>query len=198
MKFIDQLCMYANVLSAIIHLFWYFLVSVLHSVSNSNHYDKHFIYKTAYGWFGQSSTRIKHLFYNHSDQSLQGSASPNNKPVWKTIDCARIVNLLSNKDNELMAVVEIKKRWIFYHNKFIEFWVQQLPLLGNGYPNNLFQLYMSKNMCIKTPIVLCHWLYLTMYNLILTKWRLVTVYRFLNRVMVETLLIFVLHRILTK
>ena len=167
-------------------------------MSNSNHYDKNFIYKTAYGRFGQSSTRIKHQFYNHSDQSLQGSASPNNEPVWKTIDRARIVNLLSNKDNELMAVVEIKKRWTFYHNKFLEFWVQQLPLLGNGYPNNLFQLSMSKNMCIKSPIALCHRLYLTMYNLILTKWRLVTVYRFLNRVMVETLLIFVLHRILTK
>jgi hypothetical protein len=51
--------------------------------------------KRAAGRFGTMARRERRPWHNYADPSLQGDASPNNEPVWRVIDRARVVQFLT-------------------------------------------------------------------------------------------------------
>jgi tRNA U38,U39,U40 pseudouridine synthase TruA len=64
--------------------------------------------RLAAGRFGELRKRERRPWHNYADPSLRGDASPNNEPVWRVVDRARIVNIIESDTGDLNAVVEIK------------------------------------------------------------------------------------------
>jgi tRNA U38,U39,U40 pseudouridine synthase TruA len=65
--------------------------------------------RLAAGRFGELAKRERRPWHNYADPSLRGDASPNNEPVWRVVDRARIVDVIETPHTgDLNAVVEIK------------------------------------------------------------------------------------------
>jgi tRNA U38,U39,U40 pseudouridine synthase TruA len=64
--------------------------------------------RLATGRFGEFRRRERRPWHNYADPSLRGDASPNNEPVWRVVDRARIINVIETDTGDLNAVVEIK------------------------------------------------------------------------------------------
>jgi hypothetical protein len=47
-------------------------------------------------------------WHNYANLSLRMDASPNNEPVWRVVDWARIVNFIETDTGDINAVLEIK------------------------------------------------------------------------------------------
>jgi tRNA U38,U39,U40 pseudouridine synthase TruA len=54
--------------------------------------------KIAAGRFGKLSTKERLPWHNFADPKLRGDASPNNEPVWRVLDRARITEMLQHTD----------------------------------------------------------------------------------------------------
>lgn len=65
--------------------------------------------KWAAGRFGALGDKKRTAWHNFADPSLQGSASPNTKPVWRVLDRARFQVLMTNpQTHEAIAVLEFR------------------------------------------------------------------------------------------
>jgi tRNA U38,U39,U40 pseudouridine synthase TruA len=65
--------------------------------------------KTAAGRFGSLGTKQRLPWHNFADPRLCGDASPNNEPVWRVLDRARVVRLLKHPDGKhVSAVLEFR------------------------------------------------------------------------------------------
>ena len=70
--------------------------------------------KVASGRFGALAKKERRPWHNFADPNLCGNASPNNEPVWRVLDRARIVRFLtrsdyiSNDSEEVFAVIEFR------------------------------------------------------------------------------------------
>ena len=78
------------------------------SSDNSHVENNHRAIRLATGRFGELRKRERRPWHNYADPSLRGDASPNNEPVWRVVDRARIVNMIETESGDINAVVEIK------------------------------------------------------------------------------------------
>uniref|UniRef100_A0A7S3QJX4 C2H2-type domain-containing protein n=1 Tax=Chaetoceros debilis TaxID=122233 RepID=A0A7S3QJX4_9STRA len=67
------------------------------------------IEKTATRRLGTLSNKERRAWHNFADPALQGDASPNQEPVWKVLDRARLSQIIKNPlSNEVVAVIEFR------------------------------------------------------------------------------------------
>lgn len=64
--------------------------------------------QAASGRFGTLANKIKRPWHNFADPNLRGDASPNNEPVWRVVDRARLVQLQTAFNNQVYAVLEFR------------------------------------------------------------------------------------------
>jgi tRNA U38,U39,U40 pseudouridine synthase TruA len=66
------------------------------------------------GRFGALANKVRRPFHNYADPLLRGNASPNNEPVWRVVDRARVVQFqtwkdpLNTEEDEVFAVLEFR------------------------------------------------------------------------------------------
>ena len=66
--------------------------------------------RIALGRFGALGKKEKRAWHNFADPNLRGDASPNNEPVWRCVDRARVVDFATRADSggDVCAVLEFK------------------------------------------------------------------------------------------
>lgn len=64
--------------------------------------------KSAAGRFGNLSERQRLPWHNFADPNLRGDASPNNEPVWRVLDRARIVEVTQTERGQAALVLEFR------------------------------------------------------------------------------------------
>jgi tRNA U38,U39,U40 pseudouridine synthase TruA len=68
--------------------------------------------KVAAGRFGKLGAKKRMPWHNFADPSLRGDASPNNEPVWRVLDRARMIEMVQHKgldgQERVVAVLEFR------------------------------------------------------------------------------------------
>jgi tRNA U38,U39,U40 pseudouridine synthase TruA len=101
--------------------------------------------------FGELRKRERRPWHNYADPSLRGDASPNNEPVWRVVDRARIVNVIETDTGDINAIVEIKG------DDFVKQQVRRIVgtavAIAHGWlPENFFELATRADTFIETPL----------------------------------------------
>jgi tRNA U38,U39,U40 pseudouridine synthase TruA len=115
--------------------------------------------KTAAGRFGGLGAREKRAWHNFADPSLKGDASPNNEPVWRVVDRARIVDFVEFED-EITAVIEVKGDG-FVKEQIRRIVGSAVAMTHGWLPHNFFDLATSNQKFLETPIAPHNRLYLS-------------------------------------
>jgi tRNA U38,U39,U40 pseudouridine synthase TruA len=99
---------------------------------------------------GAFANKDRHPWHNFADQELRGDASPNQEPVWRVLDKARIQGFLtvSGKD-EVVAILE------FRGDDFVPGQIRSivgtaLAITHGWLPANTFQAALSKDTFLET------------------------------------------------
>ena len=110
----------------------------------------------AAGRFGALAKKIRRPWHNYADRELRGDASPNNEPVWRVVDRARVVQLQTWKDPskhyvEVVAVLE------FRGDDFLPEQVRRIVgtalAISHGWlPSDIFDLSTRPDVFIETPL----------------------------------------------
>jgi tRNA U38,U39,U40 pseudouridine synthase TruA/uncharacterized C2H2 Zn-finger protein len=113
----------------------------------------------ASGRFGFLSWKERRAWHNFADPRLKGSASPNNKPVWKVLDRCRVVQFQSsnnnnnnnNKNENVVAVVEC--RGDDFVNEQVRRIIGTSIAITHGWlPQDFFELATRSDVFVATPI----------------------------------------------
>jgi tRNA U38,U39,U40 pseudouridine synthase TruA len=106
--------------------------------------------RLATGRFGELRKRERLPWHNYADPSLR--APPNNEPVWRVVDRARIVNCVIDTDSgDINAVVEIKG------DDFVKQQIRRIMstavAISHGWlPENFFEMTTRADTLIETPL----------------------------------------------
>jgi hypothetical protein len=116
---------------------------------NSNVEDRSI--RLAAGRFGALGNRERRPWHNYADPSLRGDASPNNEPVWRVVDRARIVNFIETDTGHINAVLEIKG------DDFLKQQVRRIVgtavAITHGWlPENFLEMTTRADTFIETPL----------------------------------------------
>ena len=118
----------------------------------------------ASGRFGFLAWKERRAWHNFADPRLKGSASPNNKPVWKVLDRCRVVQFQSSNNNNhnnssssshknknIVAVVEC--RGDDFVNEQVRRIIGASIAITHGWlPQDFFELATRSDVFIETPI----------------------------------------------
>lgn len=119
--------------------------------------------KVATGRFGALGTKERRPWHNYADPHLKGDASPNNEPVWRVLDRARMVRFMldpsGDSSDQVVALLE------FRGDGFLREQVRRIVgtavAVAHGWlPTDVFQLSTTPNSFIETPIAPMGRLYL--------------------------------------
>eukprot|EP00978_Attheya_sp_CCMP212_P031040 scaffold116001_cov53-Attheya_sp.AAC.2 len=120
--------------------------------------------RMATGRFGALARKERRPWHNFADPNLRGDASPNNEPVWRVLDRARVVQFLhiprsyhaaelemEEHDNEVVAVLE------FRGDSFVPQQIRRIVgtavAMSHDYlPNDFFHTSTSPDVSIETPL----------------------------------------------
>jgi tRNA U38,U39,U40 pseudouridine synthase TruA len=107
--------------------------------------------RVASGRFGSLGARERRAWHNFADPSLRGDASPNNEPVWRVLDRARIVDFLEEESGGVVAVIE------FRGDSFVKQQIRRVVgsavAIAHGFlPNDYFELATADHTFIETPL----------------------------------------------
>ena len=110
----------------------------------------------AAGRFGTLSKKIRRPWHNYADRELRGDASPNNEPVWRVFDRAKVVQLQTWKD-PLKQDVEVFAVLEFRGDHFLPQQVRRIVgtalAISHGWlPSNIFELSTRPDVFIETPL----------------------------------------------
>ncbi len=119
--------------------------------------------RVASGRYGALAGRARRAWHSFACPDLCGDASPNNEPVWRVIDKARIVGFVENKDadahdelnserrNSICAVVEIKGD-DFVPEQIRRIVASAIAMTHGWLPEDFFSLSTSVNTVLNTPL----------------------------------------------
>lgn len=114
--------------------------------------------KVAAGRFGALAKKERRAWHNFADPNLRGDASPSNEPVWRALDFARIVQLITIPqeqgkigEQQVIAVLE------FRGDDFIQEQVRRvvgtaLAVAHGWLPTNVFQVANRPDVFMETPL----------------------------------------------
>lgn len=111
--------------------------------------------KIATGRFGALGTKERRAWHNYADPNLKGDASPNNEPVWRVLDRARIVRFMldpsGDGSDEVVALLE------FRGDGFLREQVRRIVgtavAVAHGWlPTDVFQLSTTSDSFMETPL----------------------------------------------
>jgi tRNA U38,U39,U40 pseudouridine synthase TruA len=122
----------------------------------------------ASGRFGFLSWKERRAWHNFADPRLKGSASPNNKPVWKVLDRCRVVQFQSsndsnhnnndsssssnkNKNKNIVAVVECRGD-DFVNEQVRRIIGASIAITQGWLPQDFFELATRSDVFVETPI----------------------------------------------
>ena len=92
----------------------------------------------------------KRCWHNFADPSLQGDASPNNTPVWRTLDRARTIEFFENQNNAAM-VVELRGDG-FVTQQVRRIIGTAMAMVHGWLPNDFFDIATKPDVFLETPI----------------------------------------------
>jgi tRNA U38,U39,U40 pseudouridine synthase TruA len=113
--------------------------------------------RDAAGRFGALASKMRRPFHNYADPHLRGDASPNNEPVWRVVDRARVVQFqtwkdpLNDQESEVFAVLE------FRGDDFLPQQVRRivgtaLAITHGWLPSDFFDLSTRPDVFVETPL----------------------------------------------
>ena len=108
--------------------------------------------RVAAGRFGALGLRERRAWHNFADPTLRGDASPNNEPVWRVLDRARIVEFVEDPINgDVIAVLEL--RGDGFVKQQIRRIVGAAVAMTHGWlPHNYFDLATNPQTYVETPL----------------------------------------------
>ena len=106
--------------------------------------------RDAAGRFGTLANKIRRPWHNFADSRLLGNASPNNEPVWRVIDRARLFDLATFQ-NQVYAVLE------FRGDDFLPHQVRRmigtaLAITHEWLPSDAFAVLTRRDVLVQTPL----------------------------------------------
>lgn len=106
--------------------------------------------RDAAGRFGTLANKIRRPWHNFADPGLRGNASPNNEPVWRVVDRARLLDL-ETFQNKVYAVLE------FRGDDFMPHQVRRivgtaLAITHEWLPFDAFDLLTRRDVLVQTPL----------------------------------------------
>lgn len=119
--------------------------------------------KIAAGRFGKLGSKKRMPWHNFADPDLRGHASPNNEPVWRVVDRARIIDMIRHEGDaaseQAIAVIE------FRGDEFLPQQVRRivgtaLAIARGWLPKDVFALALDSNVFLETPLAPAGRLYL--------------------------------------
>jgi hypothetical protein len=119
--------------------------------------------KIAAGRFGKLSSKERLPWHNFADPHLCGDASPNNEPVWRVLDRARLINILQhterNGEQRVSSIIE------FRGDDFLPQQIRRvvgtsLAIAHSCLPTNVFDLCRANDILIEMPLAPSNRLYL--------------------------------------
>jgi tRNA U38,U39,U40 pseudouridine synthase TruA len=119
--------------------------------------------KIAAGRFGKLSSKKRMPWHNFADPDLRGHASPNNEPVWRVVDRARIIDMVRHEgdaaNGRAIAVLE------FRGDEFLPQQVRRIVgtalAVAHGWlPKDIFARALDSDVFLETPLAPAGRLYL--------------------------------------
>eukprot|EP00980_Cylindrotheca_fusiformis_P000154 scaffold24_cov128-Cylindrotheca_fusiformis.AAC.27 len=106
--------------------------------------------KIAAGRFGALGTRERRAWHNFADPSLKGDASPNNEPVWRVVDRARVVDFVEIR-NEATAIIEVRGDG-FLKEQIRRIIGSAVAMTHGWLPADFFELATNSDTFVQTPV----------------------------------------------
>ena len=119
--------------------------------------------KIAAGRFGKLSSKRRMPWHNFADPGLCGYASPNNEPVWRVVDRARIVDMVRHigADNTERAFAVLEFRGDEFLPQQVRRIVGTALAVAHGWlPKDIFSLTLDSDAFLETPLAPSGRLYL--------------------------------------
>lgn len=107
--------------------------------------------RVAAGRFGALGARERRPWHNFADPSLFGDASPNNEPVWRVVDRARIVDFMEDETGEVVAVVEIRGD-DFTKQQARRIVATAVAIAHESLPSDFFEVARQVDRVVETPL----------------------------------------------
>ena len=116
-------------------------------------------FRVAAGRFGALGARQRLPWHNFADPRLLGDASPNNEPVWRVVDRARILDFLEDGRGDINAIIEIRG------DDFLKQQVRRvvgtaLAITHGWLPTDFFDIVRRDDTVVETPLAPSGRLYL--------------------------------------
>lgn len=100
---------------------------------------------------GAFANKEKNPWHNFADRGLRGDASPNQEPVWRILDKARILGIDTDPvRNEVFAILEFRGD-DFVLGQIRSIVGTALAITRGWLPANTFQVALSKDVFLETP-----------------------------------------------
>ena len=119
--------------------------------------------KVASGRFGALGSKVRRPWHNYADPNLKGDASPNNEPVWRVLDRARMVRFLkhrtrgenhdSNDNDDYEVLASLEFRGDAFLREQLRRIVGTAVAVAHGWlPADVFDLSTTSASVMETPI----------------------------------------------
>ncbi|KAL3935503.1 MAG: hypothetical protein SGBAC_008990 [Bacillariaceae sp.] len=114
--------------------------------------------RLATGRFGKLAARTKRPWHNFADPALKGNASPNNEPVWRAVDKARIVDFVEttggdSQAEEIIVVAIIEFRGDGFVREQIRRIVGSAVAMTHSWlPPDFIKVATNRDIAIETPL----------------------------------------------